>query len=155
MLDKESALDSDSHANMAVVGKHCHKLECTGRTVSVYGHNKSLGAISRDVISGVFAYDDPMLGNVSLLIVNKNSLIPPAQMRCNDIVVPECPKSMIDNPSDLDHTIQILVNDNEGMYTIPLLLRNVTSYIPVRKPSHQEMANPELPRHELTYSTPE
>jgi hypothetical protein len=66
------------------------------------------------------------------------SLIPPFQIRENDIIVNECPKFQCIKPTEDDHAI--IVDGSNGNLHIPLSLRGTTSYIDVRI--------------ELTYSTP-
>ena len=94
-MDRDRGLDLDSHADMAVLGKNCYVLEETGKTIDVFSYDPSLGSKRRKVASGCFAYDEPTTGRVILLIVHKGlsiphldySLIPPFQMRENDVVV--------------------------------------------------------------------
>lgn len=96
-----SYLDLDSHADVAVLGSNCRIFQSTGRVVSVYGYDPAQGSVERKIVSGCFAYDDPKDGTVKLLIVHQGlhvptmhqSLIPPYQMRDNDHIVNECPKS--------------------------------------------------------------
>ncbi len=96
-----SYLDLDLHADAAVLGNNCHIFQSTGRFVTVYGYDIALGGHKRAIVSGCFAYDDYHTGRPVLLIVHQglrvpgaaHSLIPPFQMRDNDIVVNDCPKS--------------------------------------------------------------
>ena len=91
-LVEGSSLELDSHADLAVLGADCHVLARTGKMYEVYGYDESLGSNSREVVSGLFAYDDPMDGSVSIIVVHQGlhvptmqgSLIPPAQMRMNN-----------------------------------------------------------------------
>jgi hypothetical protein len=88
--------------------------------VKGYGYDPSLGSIERKIVSGCFAYDDPKNGQVILLIVHQglhvpnvtSSLIPPFQMRENDVIVRDCPKSQMINPTEDDHSI-ILEHNGE------------------------------------------
>ena len=156
-------LELDSHADIAVLGNNCRIFQETEKTVDVYGYDPSQGSIRRKIVSGVFAYDNPEDGNCTLLIVHQglhvptmsNSLIPPYQMRDNDLVVNECPKTQIDEPTINDHAIIIERDDSSISFRIPLMLRGTISAIPVRRPTDEEFANFELERFELTYETPE
>jgi hypothetical protein len=89
--------------------------------VDVYGYNPSHGSTSRKIVSGVFAYDNSENGTCTLLIVHQglhvptmnNTLILPYQMRENDVVVNECPKSQyIVNRTVDDHAIVIEQKDD-------------------------------------------
>jgi hypothetical protein len=86
-----------------------------------------------------------------------HSLIPPFQMRDNDIVVNDCLKSQCKRPTANDHSSLIPRSDGEDpYYRIPLLLRGTISCLPVRRPTQEEFRNDEtLERFELTYATPE
>jgi hypothetical protein len=156
-----SGLDLDSHADMAVLGENCRIISDEAYTIQVYGYDKSLGSTEREVVSGVFAYDDPDDGLVTLLVVHQGihvptmeySMVPPFQLRCNDVKVDECPKSLTDYPTETNHTIRIHYGDGKIM-TLPLLLRGGISYLPVRRPTEGEMFDETIPRHELTYETP-
>jgi hypothetical protein len=160
--DDVHTLDLDSHAHQAVVGRDCHIISDTGEEIEVYGYDAAQGSVRRRIVSACFAYDDPATGQVVLLVVHQaihvphleNSLIPPAQLRCNDIIVRDCPKTMMDNPTTLDHTIQIPIEGTGDSFVIHLLLRDTTSYVPVRKPSDAELLDDHLLRFELTYETP-
>ncbi len=114
--------------------------------------------------SGCFAYDDHHTGRPVLLIVHQGlrvpgaarSLIPPFQMRDNDIVVNDCPKSQCKRPTAKnDHSLLILRSDGEEPYRIPLSLRGTISCLPVRRPTQAEFRDETLERFELTYATPE
>ena len=156
-------LELDSHADIAVLGANCRIFQETERSVDVYGYDPSHGSTSRKIVSGVFAYDNPEDGTCTLLIVHQglhvptmnNSLIPPYQMRENDIVVNECPKSQLTDPTVDDHAILIDRKDEPFPFRIPLMLRGTISAIPVRRPTDAEFADFELERFELTYETPD
>jgi hypothetical protein len=81
-------------------------------------------------------------------------LIPLNQMRDNEVVVNECPKSMKLTPTAEDHSL-IVQGPHETSYQMPLTLRGVISCLPVRFPTDQEILDENLERYELTYETPE
>ena len=128
----------------------------------VYGYDVSLGGTKRTIGSGCFAYDCPHDGSTILLIVHQGlcvptspcSLIPPFQMRENDIVVNDCPKTQCVSPTADDHCLLVSRPDADT-YRIPLSLRGTISCIPVRKPTRAEFLNNSLERFELTYETPD
>jgi hypothetical protein len=160
--DVDRGLDLDSHADMAVLGSNCIVFEETGRTIDVYSFDPKMGSSERKVVSGAFAFDDPNSGQVILLIVHQGlhiphltySLIPPFQMRENDVVVNERPKFQCPNPTRDDHAIIVEV-DEGGLYRIPLSLHGTSSYVDVRRPTEKEITNSDLTRIELTYASPD
>ena len=83
-----------------------------------------------------------------------NNLLCPMQLRMNDVKVFDCPKRLIENPNEYDHTIIIPGVDNEE-YSIPLSLHGVTSYFPTRKPTMAEYNESSDHHIDLTYDTPE
>jgi hypothetical protein len=136
-------LELDSHADhIAVLGANCRIFQETERSVGIYGYNPSHSSTSRKIVSGVFAYDNPEDGTCTMQIVHQglhvptmhNSLIPPYQMRVNDIVVNECPKSQLTtNPTVDNHAITIIDRKGDPFpFRIPLMLRGTISAIPVR-----------------------
>jgi len=155
-------LELDSHADVAVLGANCWIFQETSRSVQVYGYDPAQGSTQRKVVSGCFAYDDPQSGACKLLIVHQglhvptmaNSLIPPFQMRDNDVEVNECPKTMKGRPTADDHTV-IIQREGDTPYRIPLMLKGTISAIPVRRPTPAEFSDTNLERFELTYETPE
>jgi hypothetical protein len=111
-----SYLDLDLHADAAVLGNNCHIFQSsTGHFVSVYGYDIALGGHKRAIVSGCVAYDDHHTGRTVLLIVHQglrvpgaaHSMIPPFQMRDNDIVVNDCPKSQCKRPTANNHSLNI------------------------------------------------
>ena len=159
---EDRGLDLDSHADMAVLGSNCHVFEETGRTVDVFSYDPKLGSSTRNVVSGCFALDDPHTGRTTLLIVHQGlhiphldySLIPPFQMRENDVIVNDRPKFQTKNPTEDDHAL-LVTQDDTSTYRIPLSLRGTTSYVNVRRPTKEELDQETLERYELTYSSPE
>jgi hypothetical protein len=147
---------------MAVLGSNCAIFEETGRTIDVYAYDHTMGSTTRKVVSGVFAYDDPDNGQVILLVVHQGlhiphlrySLIPPFQMRENDVVVNERPKFQCAKPTSDDHAIIVELSNGQP-YRIPLSLHGTSSFIDIRRPTETEISDSELLRVELTYSTPE
>jgi hypothetical protein len=154
-------LELDSHADIAVLGSNCRIIHETNRSLTVHGYDPSLGSPERKIVSGCFAYDDPQDDTFKLLIVHqglyvptmKNSLIPPFQMRDNELKVNDCPK-MIKEPTLDDHAI-LIPRENDVPYRIPLLLQGTISSIPIRRPTDAEYIDEDLERFELTYETPD
>jgi hypothetical protein len=93
------------------------------------------------IFQAVTAFDDLNTGETLILVINQglyfgdslsNSLINPNQMRMNGEEVDDVPKHL---SSKSTHSIYI----PEHNLKIPLSMRGVISYIPVRKPTVQEL----------------
>ena len=56
----------------------------------------------------------------------EHSLLCPMQLRENDIILDECPKSMIENPTEVNHSLLVITETNYHLQ-IHLQLRGVTS----------------------------
>jgi hypothetical protein len=159
---RDRGLDLDTHADMAVLGSNCYVFEETGKTVNVFSYDPKLGSTTSNVVSGCLSYDDPTSGRVILLIVHQGlhmphlsySLIPPFQMRENNIIVNDHPKFQTRNPTEDDHCV-IVSRDDLYTYHFPLSLRGTTSFIDVRKPTDGEIQDDSLERFELTYQSPD
>ena len=104
----------DSHANMAVAGKHSFIFESTGRTCDVSPFSKDLGMVSNvPIVDAAIAYEDVKTGEVVILLMRNAlyipsmsiNLIPPFLMRCGGVIVRETAKIHCDNPTKLDHCI--------------------------------------------------
>ena len=156
-------MELDSHADMAVIGKDCHIISHLKKYIEVSGYDPSMPSTERELVSACFAYDDPDNGQVKILVIHQAlyvptmnySLIPPAQMRDNDVIVNECPKSMMDNPTANDHALILSEDIDKVKYKIPLELRGTISCIPVRKPTEAELNDIDIRRYTLTAETPE
>jgi hypothetical protein len=109
--------------------------------VNVVPYSDTLGGMdNKPIISAALAYDEPMTGEVVILVVHNailinemdNNLLCPMQLRMNDVKVDECPRYLTDNPDDNSHSIRFPNDDN---FRIPLYLNGVTSYFNRRKPT--------------------
>ena len=78
-----------------------------------------------------------------------HSLLCPMQLRDNDVLLDECPKSKTENPTIDTHTIRA-VNEFNQQVRIPLGLRGVTSNVIVSKPTLKQYND--LPHITLTSS---
>ena len=142
-------LELDSHADSPVLGKTAVIIRKTGRTISVKGFSDELGrALSVPVIDGAIAYDDEFSGETHILIVRNalhlpsmnNHLIPPFMMRLAGIRVNECAKFLAKEPNISHHSIYF----PDEQYRIPMHLAGITSYIPTRTPTNDEVGNANL-----------
>ena len=164
----EGRAELDSHADTTVLSESLALITYDyGRPVRVHGYDESVA--QRDsckTVSAVMAYDHPTTGTTYYLVFNQAILIPclkvalisPMQLRDNDVLVNDEPKSMALNPTDDHHTI--IVPDPSGgdepVLRIPLWLHGVTSHFNTRKPSKEEYdsSDPDMHVH-MTYDSPE
>lgn len=159
--DIETTTELDSHADQCVVGSNCLVTHDFETPVRVTGYDKGKSKTYR-TISAALAYDDPMTGEVIILVINqaifiptiKHNLLCPMQLRLNDIEVDEKPKFLTDAPTEKTHAISIPSLDQDEPYVISLSIKGVTSYFPTRKPTKQEYEESEQ-RYVLTSDSPE
>jgi hypothetical protein len=118
------------------------------KTANVTAFVDSIGAINQvPIVHGALAYDCPYSGKCYILIVHhglhfpemEHNLIPPFQMRVNDLIIDECPKFLSTEPSDKLHSI-FFPSDN---VRLPLSLIGTTSFLHTRKPTTYEYDNEE------------
>jgi len=153
----ESYLELDSHADTCVIGSNALLVETAHpeRTAIVSFADPSVGSVTKPIISGAFLYTSPTNGSNYILVVHQavyietmqHSLLCPMQLRDNDIILNETPKSMIENPTEDDHTLAGHTDENRHI-RIPFRLKGVTSCITVSKPTQSQYE--ELPRLVLT-----
>ena len=146
--ESESYLDLDSHADTCVLGMNALIIETPypTRTAVVSFADPSVGTVTKNILSGAFKYTTPDTGKHYILIVHQaihietmeHSLLCPMQLRENDVILDECPKSMIENPTEVNHSL-LVVTENNNHLRIPLRLRGVTSTIYVTKPTVQDL----------------
>ena len=170
----EATTDVDNHADTCVVGKHALITHVFNRTVTVSGYDPAQGTIKdMQIVSAQIAYDCPKTGEVIIVNINQavhvptmaNNLLCPMQLRLNDVKINECPKFLMDEPSDIDHAIEV-TNPEGDHLVIPLTIRGVTSCFPSRKPTRDESENaqtifdftafdPDWDPHDPTYAEQE
>jgi hypothetical protein len=152
----ETYIDLDSHADTSVLGSNALKVETPypERTAIVSFADPSVGTVNTPIISGAFLYTH-YNGNEYILVVHqaiylenmKHSLLCPMQVRENDIILNEHPKSMTENPTNDTHALSGVTDTNE-LLRIPFLIRGVTSTFHVSKPTLKQYEL--LPRLTLT-----
>ena len=85
-----------------------------------------------------------------------HNLLPPMQIRLNDVRVNDQPKFLTENPSDDTHAIILPDPESkDGKYIIPLSFKGVTSTFPTRKPTVEEYENENCKQFELTFESPD
>ena len=151
----------DSHADTTCVGPSAHILYKTNKTVQLTGFSPQLGSIQRaPIVAAAYAYDDPITDQTFLLYFHQailvqslqHPLLCPMQARYNDVIISECPKHLVSQPSNYHHAL--ITRDIDGdQFVIPLSLHGTTSYFPVHKPTKQELE--ECKVLEITANAPE
>ena len=143
----DSNCELDSHADTCVLGKNAYIFLDHDRAVDIIGYDRSKGTSAKNMktVSSALAYDDQATGKTTILVVHQaihiptmgSNLLCPMQAQMNDIKVDETPKFLTENPTDIMHAIS--GKDADGIQvTIPLSLKGVTSYFPIRKPTKEE-----------------
>ena len=139
--------ESDSHANMCVLGKHCYLLTelSTARTVDVGAFSDSAGGLNNvPIVDAMLAYNCERTDQVYLLVFKNvlyiesmdDNLIPPFILREGGLTVNERAKIHCgDAVTEEDHTIQ---ESATGLF-ITLQLRSIFSYFPSRKPNDDDL----------------
>ena len=145
-LSEGCRLGMDSHADMSCVGAHASILEVyEGQMCNVMPFNDSYTPMKNiRTVNAAFAYDSED-GQTYILHVNQaldfsqtmeHSLLCPNQSRMNGVVVDDCPKAL-DFHGHSTHSIYFPESD----LRIPLSLRFPTSFLPVRRPTQEELDN--------------
>ena len=142
----QSRTELDSHADSPVVGKNAIILYKTDMTVNVTPFSDDFGMMPEvPVVHAAVAYDCPVTGLTSILIINnalyiaemEHNLLPPIMMRLNGIMVDECPKFLSPNPTVDSHSIFFPTEK----VRFPLELNGTTSFIPTRRPKGLQEVN--------------
>jgi hypothetical protein len=124
---ESSRTELDSHANMAVVGRHCFVIQETGRQADVSPFSPEYESLNQvDIVDAAIMYECPYTGKEVILVIQNvlympamdNNLIPPFIMREAGLIVNNVPKMQMNNPTDNHHSIVFL--DEE--FCIPLSL---------------------------------
>ena len=98
MMNDESEMiqtELNSHANMIVIGKHCHVLAKTGRHVDVNPFTPAYKALKAPIVDAAIQYDCPYDRKLFTLIIRgaihilsmMNNLVPPFVLREVGVVV--------------------------------------------------------------------
>ena len=141
-----SRTEFDTHANMAVIGKHAYILAKSGKTVDVSPFTPNYKPMSAPIVDAALQYDDPFTGKQYILVVRNaihvplmsNNLLPPFMLREAGITVYDTPKIQVDDPSEEDHAIIF----KEKGFKIPLSLWGTFLFFPTSKPSQATLQEP-------------
>ena len=146
IANEPSRSELDSHADTCVLGCNALIIHDYERPCEVTGYHAKEKPRTCKTVSGVLGYSDPATGKPFYLVVNQaihvpenpHNLLCPFQMRVNDVKVNDLPKHLSVNPTDETHAVQIPLDNDGNVLTIPLSLDGVTSYFPTFKPSLEE-----------------
>jgi hypothetical protein len=132
----------DSHADTCVAGANTRVTEYTDTKVSVSPFSDSYEAIKDVPIATVAtAWDDPATGEVIVLYINEalyfgdkmsHTLLCPNQLRAHGWTVQDVPKQF-----DAESARAII--DPTGTFRMPLEMSGVISYLPMWKPTEEEI----------------
>ena len=127
--------ECDSHANMIVVGRHCHIISKSGKVIDVATFAEAAGSLSKvPIVDAAVAYDCPRTHQTYILIVRnalyvesmEENLVPPFILREAGLIVNECPKQHrpVGDATEEDHAI---IDPASGLL-IPMDIRSTFSY---------------------------
>ena len=157
----------DNHADICVVGTETALLiHNYDRPVQVHRYDEGIVEIEACwTVSAVISYDNPESGDTFMLVLHQAILIPqmennllcPLQMRDNDVRVNDDPKFMAPIPT-ANHLAIVIngIDQDQQRINIPLSIRGVISYFPLRIPTREEYegSDPNL-RLDMTVREPE
>ncbi len=133
----------DTHADTCGLNEVARILEYTGQVAEVSGFANSMQSIQDvPIVKAAVAYDDPITGETFVIIINQalyfgnqidEILLNPNQIREYGHIVNDVPKHLGGS------THSIISSDQQ--IDIPLKLRGIISYFPVRTPTLQEIEN--------------
>ena len=120
-VPNKTRIDFDSHADQCAVGRTSLIVHDYDRPTNVTGYNPT-GPIAKDLrtVSAAQAYDDPVTGEMVILLVHQaihipdleHNLLLTMQVRLNDVLVSDTtPRFLTDNVTDLTHTLAIPTSD--------------------------------------------
>ena len=156
-------MEIDNHADTTVLGRECLPFHDYEQPVDMVGYNPSLGSQQCPIISGAVVYDHPVTGQVCILeyhqvIYHKalwNHLMCPMQSRVIGVKINKLLKFLAYKSDSETHTVIIDDPlDPQEPLIIPLQLKSVTSYFPIRKPIVEEFENSDLPHISMIATGP-
>ena len=156
--DQNGGSETDSHANMIVVGNESFVFSHSGLSATVKAFSKEAKRMTEvPIVDAVLAYDCPFTGLTYLLVARNalcvpsmnHNLIPPFIMQEAGLVVNETPKIHCDDPTVEDHSI---FDEESGLRT-PLTLNGIFSVFPTRALTEQEIE--EVGLYKIFFLTPD
>ena len=119
------------------------------------GWDNSKGTIDCPTVTGVVAYDHPVLGQTFMfvfhqaihLIMMENHLMCPMQCRVHGVRINDTPRMFVKKPTKHSHAIVVEDSTNpDKLLVIPLHIVGVASAFLVRTPSLVEFNDEDIPR---------
>ena len=144
-IQSQSRLELDSHANMPVVGSSAYILNESGESAEVNAFSPDYPTRNIPIVDAALQYESPYDGKTYILVIRnalyvpsmKNNLIPPFILREAGIEVNDVPKIHMADPDETAHSLFF----TETNFRIPLSLWGIFSYLPVSKPSEDELTS--------------
>ena len=142
-------MELDSHADTTALGSCCVVLQDTGKTVTVEGFGEDVGSVDDvSIITGAVAFDCADTTKTFILIYHQSLYIPSMtthlvnqyQVRAQGIVVNDVPLSLLPTEQQTKDSHSI-ISEEDGLH-IPLQLQGTMSGFIVRKPTEEEIHNP-------------
>ena len=75
-MNIESRMELDSHANMAVIGRHAHILSTSDRMVEVNAFTPEHATIKAPLVDAALQYDSPYNGRSYILVIRNGIHVP-------------------------------------------------------------------------------
>ena len=137
--------ETDSHANMAVLGRSCFVFEQSGKTCDVSAFSPTIKKTSLPIVDAVIVYDCTYTLKSYLLMIRnalyvedmEHNLIPPFLLREAGVQIDECPKIHAMIPTIENHSVYF---PDEEIH-IPLKLNGNFSYFNHLSPTYEEIDN--------------
>ena len=150
-LARHVRAEFDSHADTcAFIKEHCCVIGETGHHIAVGGFHKGIGSLeSVPIVHVAVAYDCPKTGQVVILIFHHVLLIPGLkthllntyQVRNQGIIVNDTPLHQLQPDQRTQTSHSVVCEDPE--FQIPLVIDGVMSGFDVRKPTLDEVNDPD------------
>ena len=130
---------------MPVVGSSAYILNESGESAEVNAFSPDYPTRNIPIVDAALQYESPYDGKTYILVIRnalyvpsmKNNLIPPFILREAGIEVNDVPKIHMDDPDEMAHSLFF----TETNLRIPLSLWGIFSYLPVSKPSEDELTS--------------
>ena len=156
-IDQPATADLDNHADQCILSDKVALITTDWNIpVSVNGFNPRHKSDQMRTVSGIVAYDSPKDGRPWYLHIHQALDVPDSecvllcsnQLRDIGIRVNDEPKHLVPNPTQYHNAIAIqLGNDELEELIIPMSIKGVTHYFPIRKPTEQEYSLSDKTRH--------
>jgi len=153
-LDETPRTELDSHADTCCFGIEAAIVYRTEHHIEVRPFLDELGSLAKvPIVTAAIAYDDSKTGHTFVLFFPqslyfrslRHNLLCPMQLRDGGTTVNETP--LLYTPKDeWNESTHAITNEEYGLH-IPLNLDGVVSYFPSRKPTAEELSDPDQCTH--------